>query len=43
METLFICLLSDIYGSTEELQVTLLALFDVSASFDTVDHDILST
>src|ERR1700733_7399435 len=34
-------LLSDIYGAVDSSQLTLLALFDVSAAFDTVDHDIL--
>ena len=40
-ETLLVRLLSDIYGAIDKSQVTLLALFDVSAAFDTVDHDIL--
>jgi len=40
-ETLLIRLLSDIYGAIDRSQVTLLALFDLSAAFDTVDHDIL--
>ena len=40
-ETLLVRLLSDIYGAIDRSQVTLLALFDVSAAFDTVDHDIL--
>jgi hypothetical protein len=39
METLLVRLLSDIYGGNWE--VTILALFDVSAVFDTVDHDII--
>ena len=34
-------LLSDIYGAIDRAELTLLALFDVSAAFDTVDHDIL--
>jgi len=37
-ETLLVRLLSDIYGAIDRSQVTLLALFDVSAAFDTVDH-----
>jgi exonuclease III len=40
-ETLLVRLLSDIYGAIDQSQVTLLALFDVSAAFDTVDHAIL--
>src|SRR6218665_1062724 len=35
------CLLSDIYGAVDRSRLTLLALFDVSAAFDTVDHEIL--
>src|SRR6218665_3652457 len=34
-------LLSDIYEAIDRSQLTLLALFDVSAAFDTVDHEIL--
>ena len=41
METLLVRLLSDIYGAIDRSQVILLALFDVRASFDTVDHNIL--
>src|ERR1043165_10206371 len=41
-ETLLLHLLSDIYGAIDRSQLTLLALFDVSAAFDTVDHEILS-
>jgi len=40
-ESLLLRLLSDIYGAIDRSQVTLLALYDVSAAFDTVDHDIL--
>ena len=40
-ETLLLRLLSDVYGAIDRSQLTLLALFDVSAAFDTVDHDIL--
>jgi hypothetical protein len=40
-ETLLLRLLSDIYGAIDRTQLTLLALFDVSAAFDTVDHEIL--
>src|ERR1043165_9138409 len=38
---LLVRLLSDINGAIDKSQVTLLALFDVSAAFDTVDHEIL--
>ena len=34
-------MLADIYSAIDKAQVTLLALFDVSAAFDMVDHDIL--
>src|SRR6218665_1714735 len=40
-ETLLLRLLSDCYGAIDGRRVTLLALFDVSAAFDTVDHQIL--
>ena len=40
-ETLLLRLLSDIYEAVDSSQLTLLALFDVSAAFDTVDHKIL--
>ena len=40
-ETLLLRLLSDVYAAIDSSQVTLLALFDVSAAFDTVDHEIL--
>src|SRR5688572_18185757 len=42
-ETLLHRLLSDIYGALDRSQITILALFDVSATFYTVDHDILIT
>lgn len=38
---LLLRLLSDIYDAMDRSEVTLLALFDVSAAFDSVDHDIL--
>src|SRR6218665_2756597 len=40
-ETLLLRLLSDVYAVIDSSQLTLLALFDVSAAFDTVDHEIL--
>src|SRR6218665_1017873 len=40
-QNLLLRLLSDIYGAIDRSQLTLLALFDVSAAFDTVDHEIL--
>lgn len=40
-KTLLLCLLSNIYRATDHSQLTLLALFDVCAAFDTVDHDIV--
>jgi hypothetical protein len=40
-ETLLLRLLSDVYGAIDRAQITLLALFDVSAAFDTVDHGLL--
>ena len=40
-ETAILRVLSDIYSSIDQGQVALLALLDVSAAFDTVDHDIL--
>src|SRR6218665_2909860 len=42
MECLLLRLLSDIYGAIDKSQLTLLALFDVSAAFDSVDHDLCS-
>ena len=40
-ESLLLRLFSDIYGAMDRSQVTLLALYDVSAAFDSVDHDLL--
>ena len=40
-ETAILRVLSDIYSSIDQGQVAHLALLDVSAAFDTVDHDIL--
>jgi hypothetical protein len=40
-ETALLSMLADIYSAIDKAQVTLLALFDVSAAFDMVDHDIL--
>src|SRR6218665_2200298 len=40
-QTLLLRLLSDCYGAIDGRRVTLLALFHVSAAFDTVDHQIL--
>ena len=40
-ETAILRVLSDINSSIDQGQVALLALLDVSAAFDTVDHDIL--
>src|SRR6218665_724226 len=40
-ETLLLHLLSDIYEAVDSSKLTLLALFDVSAAFDTVNHEIL--
>ena len=40
-ETLLLHLLADIYSAIDMSQVTLLALYDVSAAFDSVDHEIL--
>src|SRR6218665_3304164 len=40
-ETVLLSLLSDIYSAVDRSQLTLLALYDVSAAFDMVDHDIL--
>jgi hypothetical protein len=40
-ETATLKVLSDIYSAIDKQMVTLLALLDVSAAFDTVDHNIL--
>ena len=40
-ETTLACLLSDIHMAMDRGEVTLLALLDVSAAFDSVDHEIL--
>jgi hypothetical protein len=40
-ETVLIRLFSDIFSAMDHGQVTLLALLDVSAAFDSVDHNIL--
>src|SRR6218665_343366 len=40
-ETLLLRLLSDVYAAIDSSQLTLLVLFDVSAAFNTVDHEIL--
>src|SRR6218665_3089411 len=40
-ETLLVHFLPDFYGAMDCGQITLLALFDVSAAFDSVDHSIL--
>src|SRR5688572_10343101 len=40
-ESLLLRLLSDIYGAIDRSQLTLLALYDVRAAFDSVDHDLL--
>ena len=40
-ESLMTRLFADIFGAIDSRQVTLLALYDVSAAFDTVDHSIL--
>jgi len=41
METLLVRLLSDIHSAIDSGEVAILALLDVSAAFDSVDHDIL--
>ena len=40
-ETAILRMLSDIYAAIDHGRIVLLALLDVSASFDTVDHNIL--
>src|SRR6218665_1759074 len=40
-ETALLSLHSDIYSAIDKSQLSLLALFDVSAAFDMVDHQIL--
>ena len=40
-ETALLSMLADIYSAIDKAQVSLLALFDVSAAFDMVDHNIL--
>src|SRR6218665_2909662 len=40
-ETILLRLLSDFYSAMDRGHVTLLALFDVSSAFDSVDHSIL--
>jgi len=40
-ETALLRVLSDIYSAIDQDQVSLLALLDVSAAFDTVDHRVL--
>ena len=40
-ETLLVRLLSDIHSAIDSGEVAVLALLDVSAAFDSVDHDIL--
>src|SRR6218665_3799928 len=40
-ETALLSLLSDIYFAIDKSQLSLLALYDVSAAFDMVDHQIL--
>ena len=40
-ETTLLRILSDVYSAIDLSELTLLACFDVSSAFDTVDHDIL--
>ena len=40
-ESALLRVLSDIFSATDKGEVSLLALLDVSAAFDTVDHFIL--
>ena len=43
LDLIDIRLLSDFYGAIDCGQITLLALFDVSAAFDSVDHKFFLT
>jgi hypothetical protein len=40
-ETALLSLLTEIFSAVDKAELTLLALYDVSAAFDMVDHDIL--
>src|ERR1043165_5708511 len=40
-ETLLLRLVTDVFQALDQGHVTLLALYDISAAFDTVDHSIL--
>jgi len=40
-ETLLLSLLSDMYTDIDRSQLSMLALFNVSAAFDMVDHELL--
>ena len=41
-ETTVICILNDIIGAIDEGHIGALMLLDLSAAFDTVDHQILA-